>query len=288
MISGAGTLLASESARLASFSESPHADASLLLAHVLECDRAWIVAHGDASLPPAQCARFEDLCRLRATGMPLAYVLGSAGFYGREFAVDARVLVPRPETEHLVDDALAFAARRFPKAGPIAALDVGTGSGAIAVTLSAENERITADATDVSADALAVAHANALAHGVSARCRFHLGELAEPVAGRRFDLVVANLPYVPRDRIPPKPDPLSFEPRRALDGGRDGLDPYRRLMPALPLLAAPGGMILLEASPEQMQALGDAVARVLRDARVEVARDYAGRDRYLRVTAAAA
>ena len=278
-------MLASGSAFLQSVSESPRADASLLLAHVLACDRAWIVAHGDALVSPDQRERFERLCRERATGIPLAYVLGSAGFYGREFAVDARVLVPRPETEHLVDDALAFAARRTAESDSMAALDVGTGSGAVAVTLAAENSKILVDATDASPDALEVARENAAAHGVSTRCRFHLGDLVEPVAGSRFDLIVANLPYVPSDRIPRKPAPLAFEPRLALDGGRDGLELYRRLLPTLPNVLAPGGLVLLEASPEQLQALGDAVARAFPGARVEAARDYAGLDRYLRVSA---
>lgn len=284
----AGSMLASGTALLAPVSDSPHTDASRLLAHVLECDRSWIVAHGDALLSPAHRVRFERLCALRAAGMPLAYVLGSTGFYGREFAVNERVLVPRPETEHLVDEALAFAADRGASNEPLAVLDVGTGSGAIAVTLAAENARIVVDATDASFDALAVARANADAHGVSARCRFHLGNLAEPVAGRRFDLVLANLPYVRSARIPPKPDPLAFEPRMALDGGVDGLDLYRALLPELPRLLAPGGMALLEGSQEHMRLLEGAVVRALPGARVAVAPDYAGRDRYLRVATAAA
>jgi release factor glutamine methyltransferase len=272
---------------LAPVSESARTDACLLLARVLDCERSWIVAHGDAAVTQAQRERFEGLCRARATGMPLAYVLGSAGFYGREFAVDARVLVPRPETEHLVEEALAFAASRNAPGGGIAALDVGTGSGAIAVTLAAENERTIVDATDTSGGAIAVARANAVKLGVSERCRFHLGPFFEPVAERRFDLVVANLPYVPSAQIPAKPNPLAFEPRRALDGGSDGLDAYRGLLPALPGVLAPGGLVLLEAAPGQMPALAAAATQAFRGARVDVARDYGGRDRYLRIEAAA-
>ncbi len=288
MTGAVASLLASGSALLAPVSESARADACLLLARVLDCERAWIVAHGDAVLTPVQCRRFESLCSARATGMPLAYVLGSAGFFGREFGVDARVLVPRPETEHLVEEALAFAAVRNAPAGSVAALDVGTGSGAIAVTLAAENARVVVDATDSSREALAVARANALALGVSARCRFHFGRFAEPLAGRRFDLIVANLPYVPSGEIPAKPDPLGFEPRHALDGGIDGLDAYRGLVPALPALLAPGGLVLLEAGPGQMPALTAAVARGFEGARVDVACDYAGRERYVRVETASA
>lgn len=287
MTAAVGSLLAYGSEMLAPVGETARTDARLLLARVLDCERAWLVAHGDATPTQAQRERFEGLCRARATGMPLAYVLGSAGFYGREFAVDARVLVPRPETEHLVEEALAFAAARDAASGGTAALDVGTGSGAIAVTLAAENEHTIVDATDTSRDAIAVASANARKLGVSARCRFHLGRLAEPVAERRFDVIVANLPYVPSGQIPAKPNPLAFEPRQALDGGVDGLDAYRALLRALPRVLAPGGLVLLEAGPEQVPALADAAARAFRGARVDVARDYGGRDRYVRVETAA-
>ncbi|HKE36511.1 MAG TPA: HemK/PrmC family methyltransferase, partial [Candidatus Baltobacteraceae bacterium] len=136
---------------LAKNGDSPRADAVLLLAHVLGRDRAWVVAHGETFLSKAQSEKFTSLCDVRATGTPLAYILGFAGFYGREFAVNEHVLVPRPETEHLVDAALAFAKARVNPNLPkqfVTALDVGVGSGAIACTIAAENANIFVEGTD--------------------------------------------------------------------------------------------------------------------------------------------
>jgi release factor glutamine methyltransferase len=205
-------------------------------------------------------------------------LLGSVHFYGREFAIDSRVLVPRPETERLVDVTLAFMAHRDHTACRV--LDVGTGSGVLACTLAAEIPSALVDATDRSADALALAAANARALGVGERCRFHLGNLAEPVTGVRYDIVVANLPYVPTADIPPAPDPLAFEPRMALDGGPDGLRHYAALVPALPRLLAPGGIALLEAAPHQMDALRRLAARAFAGAEVAIGRDLAGLERF--------
>ena len=157
-------------------SESPRADALLLLERVLERPRAWIVAHGQDRSAAGDAAQFFDLCERRAAGRPLAYVLGSAGFYGREFVVDESVLVPRPETEHLVDDAIAFI-KAMPRDRAPAVLDLGTGSGAIACTIAAETPA-RVDAVDISAAALEVARENARRLNVADRCRFHL---------RRFD-----------------------------------------------------------------------------------------------------
>jgi release factor glutamine methyltransferase len=262
--------------------DSARADAYLLLARALNCDRAWLLAHGEVLVAPAQAAEFDALCGARATGMPIAYVLGSAGFYGREFAVDARVLVPRPETEHLVDEVLAFVRSRS-DLERIDVLDVGTGSGAIACTIAAECSRAVVDGTDASASAIDVARRNALALGVGERCRFHCGRNVEPVARHSFDVVVANLPYVPSEEIPDSGDALAFEPRAALDGGPDGLDAYRSLLPALPAVLKPDGLALLEAGPAQMPGLVALVNRAIPQAATDIGRDYAGRERYVRI-----
>ncbi len=260
----------------------------LLLARALDCEREWIVAHGEVRAEFAPARRFETLCSLRASGMPMAYVLGLAGFYGREFRVDERVLVPRPETEHLIDEALSFLKPRRSAGMPAAAtvLDVGTGSGAIACTIAAENRDAFVHATDVSAPALEVARINAERLNVAERCRFHLGRFAEPVAGRRFDLVLANLPYVPTRDIPPRPNPIAFEPHEALDGGRDGLDAYREFVPEVPGLLEPGGVAVFEAAPALMPALVALVERTFHARPVEVGHDYAGLARYVRVATA--
>lgn len=226
---------------------SPRADALLLLARALRRRREWIFAHGDAAVSAAEALRFEGWCRARAQGEPLAYLLGDAGFYGRRFAVDPRVLVPRPESEHLIDEVLAYVARTARARAEI--LDVGTGSGALACTLAAELVRAEVWATDRCAGAIAVAGANAARLGVADRCRFFVGDLAAPVAGRRFDAVVANLPYVASQEI--DPTPLRFEPRAALDGGADGLDAYRALIPRAAYSLAPGGALIVEAGQGQ-------------------------------------
>ncbi|MGA8533661.1 MAG: peptide chain release factor N(5)-glutamine methyltransferase [Candidatus Tumulicola sp.] len=282
------TLLRQGIAVLAPSSESPRADAMLLLAHALERDRAWILAHGEAGASKALTRRFEVLCRERATGVPLAYVVGSAGFYGREFAVDRRVLVPRPETEHLVDEALAFLRRRSQdRRGRSTVLDVGVGSGAIACTIAAEHGSAFVEGTDVSPGALEVARFNADRLGVGDRCRFHQGRFAEPVEGRRFELVVANLPYVPSPELPPAPSSTAFEPRQALDGGADGLQAYREFLPVVPQLLEPTFLILFEAAPPQMAGLVRLAKRTFPGATIAVGSDFAGNARYLKLAAAA-
>lgn len=282
-------ILARAIVTLAKSSASPRSDALLLLARVLERDRAWIVAHGEAFLSKPQGDRFMALCEQRAQGRPLAYILGTAGFYGREFVVNEHVLVPRPETEHLVDEAIAFIKARIDPDLPkhvFTVLDVGVGSGAIACTIAAEIVNVLVEGTDTSTAALKVAEHNARRFNVLSRCKFHYGNLAEPVADRRFDVVVANLPYVPTADIPQPPDPVSFEPHEALDGGRDGLDAYRAFLPHAPSLVKPGGLLLLEAAPPVIDDLADLAQRAFpNEMPVLIADDYAGLARYVRVGA---
>lgn len=265
-------------------SETPRSDALLLLARALDCRREWILAHGEAPMNAPAAARFERWCRQRARGVPLAYLVGDAGFYGRTFAVDPRVLVPRPESEHLIDEVLAFVARAARKRVEI--LDVGVGSGALACTLAAELPQADVCGTDRCAGALEVAAANARRLGVARRCALYAGDLATPVAGRRFDAVLANLPYVPSNEIDAAA-PLRFEPRGALDGGPDGLDAYRRFVPAAPALLKPGGLLLLEAAPPQMAGLLELVRAAFAPVKPSVGVDYAGLARYVRLETAA-
>ncbi len=254
-------------------------DAEIVLAYVCGRERAWVRAFDDAEIGDGDVERVRSLCARRRAGEPVAYLMGSAGFYGRTFAVDARVLVPRPETEHLIDDARThLAAFDAPRVA-----DIGTGSGAIACTVAAEVPGVRVDAVDISADALAVARANAGALGVAGRIAWFQGDLLAPLAGRRYDAVLANLPYVPTGEIAPRPDPVSFEPRLALDGGKDGLALYRRMLPALAVALTPGGVAYLEAAPPLMAGLAALARAVLPAARLEVGLDYGGRERYLRV-----
>jgi len=271
---------------LAKGGDSPRTDATLLLAHVLGRDRAWVVAHGETFLSAPQSAKFTSLCDVRARGTPLAYILGFAGFYGREFAVNEHVLVPRPETEHIVDEALAFVKTRVNPSLPkhfVTALDVGVGSGAIACTIAAENANVFVEGTDTSLEALKVAEHNARRLNVIARCRFHYGDLAMPVGNRTFDVVVANLPYVPSADLPDPPEPSGYEPRKALDGGADGLDAYRKFLPAAPALLRPGGLMVLEAAPPTIDGLALLVGQAFPRIDFEVGEDYAGLARYLKL-----
>ncbi len=253
--------------------EGPACDARRLLAHALAVapDRLTLV-QGEA-VPPAAAARFRALVAERCRRRPLSHLVGSREFYGRAFKVTPAVLDPRPETECLIESALAAPFARL--------IDLGTGSGAIAVTLLAERPAATGLAVDISPGALAVAAENARRHGVAARLDLLRSDWWERVTGR-FDLVVANPPYVATAEIASlAPEVRLHEPRLALDGGADGLAPYRAILAGLGRHLAPGGRVLVEIGPEQ----GAAVAALFRAAGladVAVLPDLDGRDRVVR------
>ncbi len=282
-----GATLGAARRRLRAVSASPQREAELLLAAVLTCDRAMLVAHPERKLAAGDATRFERLVTRRAHGEPVAYLVGEAGFYGRTFAVTPDVLIPRPETELVIEAALADLrsraragrVRRSPKR-VLRVCDVGTGSGAIAITLALEVPDAEVWATDLSAAALALARRNAKHLGASVR--FRRGDRLAPLRTRGpFDCIVANLPYVPSDAIPQKPDPVGFEPVLAVDGGPDGLALYRRLLAQLPEVAAPGASGFLEAAPPTLAALAELVAGALPTAHLEIGEDYAQLERYL-------
>lgn len=255
-------------------------DAVFLLAHAGGVSRQEMIAHRERELTPEAAERFETLVAQRATGVPLAYVTGEAGFYGRMFAVDPRVLVPRPETELAVE----WAVRHLRAIGRAAgtAADVGTGSGAIAVTLACELPELNVYASDASQQALAVARGNAARNDVFQHVTFLHGDVSVPLLPYApFDCVVANLPYVPSAECAQAPDPVAFEPLEARDGGADGLALYRRLVPDLPALIAPRGIAVLEAAPANARALEALVRAALPRAGVETIRDYADLDRFV-------
>jgi release factor glutamine methyltransferase len=269
-------------ARLRNAASAP-ADAARLLETTLGRDAAWLLAHDRDELQMADLERYEQALTRRQTGEPLAYIAGHAGFFGRAFDATPDVLVPRPESEGLVDLALAFLRARA-KPGP-RICDVGTGSGVIAITLACELLAARCTATDSSPSALAIARRNAARHGVADRIDFVLCDVLPPGAPRAsFDCIVANLPYVRTGDLPPAPDPTSFEPRQALDGGPDGLSVYRRLFePALSALARPG-LLLMEAGPDTAEPLaGLATLAFSADATVDIHRDYAGHERIVAV-----
>ena len=273
---------------LAKNSESPRTDAQLLLGFVAGKEKEWVLAHGEAFLSKAQSEKFDALCAERAKGVPMAYILGFSGFYGREFAVNDKVLVPRPETEHLVDEALAYVKDRVGQLMPkqfVTVLDVGVGSGAIAVTIAAEVAQAFVEGTDIAMAALKIAEHNAKRFNVVQRCKFFHGDLATPLLERSYDVVIANLPYIPSADLPKPPEAAGFEPKGALDGGPDGLDHYRRFMPQARRLVKPGGLLLLEAAPPVMDGLTVVVHEAFRMADITLGEDYGGRLRYVKVKA---
>jgi release factor glutamine methyltransferase len=257
--------------------DSARFDAARLLSWILERDAAWLLAHPEASVSASQRERIDAAIARRAVGEPVAYITGSSGFFGRPFAVDARVLVPRPETEAVVEAALA-SVRAAKDSGRARICDVGTGSGAIAVSLACELPGAEVTAVDISESALAVARANARTHGVAPRIRFVCGDGLRS-AGERFTCVVANLPYVRTAELAAAPDPTSFEPRAALDGGPDGLDLYRALLDDARRALEPEGTLVMEAGPDTVPELARLTRAALVGRSVEVVVDYAGHDR---------
>lgn len=223
-----------------------------------EVNQAWLIAHDDEMLAPSTAAAFRDSIERRCAGEPIQYISGEAEFYGLPFAVDRDVLIPRPETEHLVEKTIGLA-QELREAGMISEpriVDVGTGSGAIAVALAHALPLAEITATEISPAALAVAKANATRNGVAERVRFLAGDLLEPAAGETFDFVVSNPPYVAeRERATLDVEVRDYEPGQALFAGEDGLDVYRRLVPEAFSVLKAGGFLLLEIGSGQQEAM---------------------------------
>ncbi|HEX6152190.1 MAG TPA: peptide chain release factor N(5)-glutamine methyltransferase [Solirubrobacterales bacterium] len=253
--------------------EDPRLDAELLLAEATGWSRATLVADPAVEVPPPAARRFGELVRRRLRREPVAYVLGRKGFRNLELTVDGRVLIPRPETELLVELAL--------EVEPRSVLDVGTGSGAIALAVADELPGCAVTATDTSPGALAVARANAERLGLTERVRFLEGTLPE---GEGFDLVLANLPYVDeRDWPSLQPEVTRWEPREALLAGPDGLDAYRFFLPECGrALTRYPGQSSTTLAVEVGEGQAPAVAELMREAgfaQIETRRDLAGIER---------
>jgi release factor glutamine methyltransferase len=248
-------------------------DARVLVGEALRLDMAGLVAAGRQAVGGEEAAAAMGFVERRAAGEPVARILGRREFFGREFRLSAETLVPRPETEEVVEAALAELRGRR----EAVVVDVGTGTGAILVTLLAEHSGLRGIATDISADALSTARRNAAAHGVADRAAFVLGSYLDALGGP-FDLVVANPPYIASGEIAGlQHEVRGFDPRPALDGGEDGLDAYRAILARAPTALARGGALVLEIGHDQ----GPAVAGLASDAgfSAEVRRDLGGRDR---------
>lgn len=294
-----GELLAAATERLrGSGSETPRLDAELLLGHAIGTDRTTLIAHPEASVGPEANARLDLALERRSRGEPVAYIRELKEFFGLAFVVDARALIPRPETERLVEAAMAEVIARLAvrKSGspPIAIADVGTGSGAVAVALAVAlaRRRVRLDedvrilATDVSPAALDLARENAVGHAVADGISFMEADLLPPLLpdDARLDVIAANLPYVRSDAIAGLPVATSFEPRLALDGGVDGLAVIGRALELLPDLLAEDGVALFEIGGDQGDSCAAAVSASLPGWQSGVERDLAGLPRVLRVS----
>lgn len=237
-------------------------DAQAIITHLLGVDRAYLVANPTRVLTESEDARVDLMVAQRSLGHPVAYLTGRREFWSRDFVVGPEVLIPRPETETLVEAVLGVtpaAASAAPGRGPISVLDLGTGSGAIAVTLACERPGLEVTATDHSEAALAIARANALTHG--RRIEFLAGAWYSPVAGRRFDLIASNPPYVAAGDPHLGEGDLRFEPAKALtDGSADGLDSIRAIVSGAPGHLNPGGWLLLEHGHDQASAVRELLA----------------------------
>ncbi|MHB0871394.1 MAG: peptide chain release factor N(5)-glutamine methyltransferase [Chloroflexota bacterium] len=263
---------------------SPQDEARLLMAETLGSSRAWVIAHPEAEVPPDRRLTFLSYVARRAAHEPEAYIVGRREFYGLEFEVGPAVLIPRPETELLVDHALASADLLLAAKGrELLAVELGTGSGAVAIVLAMRRPGLRVVAVEESEAALSMARANATLHNVADRIEFREGDLLDGVR-ERIDLLVANLPYIPTGEIDSlMPDVRDYEPREALDGGPDGTAVIRRaLEQAVDLVDRPASL-LFEIGDGQGDRL-TAVARGLYpNAAVQILRDYAGLERILSI-----
>ena len=244
-------------------------EARVLLRHVLRCDEAYLIAHGDDDLPAAQAADFGRLIARRAGGEPVAYLTGSRDFYGREFVVTPAVLIPRPDTELLIELAL----QRLPANGG-QVLDLGTGSGCIGVTIAAERPQAQVTLVDASANALDDARVNAHRHAV-ANTALLCSDWFATLGDARYDLIVSNPPYIAAGDAHLQQGDLRFEPQSALAAGADGLDDIRRIVAEAPSHLLSGGWLLCEHGHDQ----ADACTELLQQAgfkEVFSARDLAG------------
>ncbi len=261
--------------------ENPRLDAEVLLGAVLGKDRMYLYVHFDEPLEPAELARYRSHVRERAGHVPLAYVLGRREFMGLDFRVTRDTLIPRPDTELLVQCAVDFLRARAAEGGDEHSIaDIGTGTGAIALSVLHYTEGTRADAVDISPAAAEVARENAERLGLAERIEVHVGDLTAPLAGHSYDVILSNPPYIPTADISGlMPEVRSYEPHLALDGGRDGLTIYRRLAADAPALLRDGGMIAVEVGIDEARDVAALMEAHPRIVRTEIHKDLGGIER---------
>lgn len=255
--------------------ESPRLDAEVLLGHILGRERIYLYVHFDEPLEPAELARYREAIKQRVQRVPVAYIIGEKEFMGLTFKVTEDTLVPRPDTEILVQAAIERLRASGEEAPRFA--DIGTGTGAICLSVLHFLPKAQADTVDISPAARAVAEENAAALEVANRVTFHTGDLLTPLAGS-YDAILSNPPYIPDDDIAAlAPEVRLKEPRTALAGGKDGLDFYRRLTADAPALLKDGGFLAVEVGIHQAAPVAALAAPAF--SRTEILKDYAGIER---------
>ncbi|PLR76812.1 peptide chain release factor N(5)-glutamine methyltransferase [Bacillus sp. V3-13] len=254
--------------------------AELLLRHYTGMDRAGLLASLHSALPDETMRSFQEAVALHVKGMPVQYIIGSEDFYGRTFQVNEHVLIPRPETEELVFEAIKRIRSLFNQEDRLEVVDAGTGTGAIAITIKLELPALKVTASDISAEALNVAKTNA--RNLGADLRFIHGDLLKPFieAGQKFDVILSNPPYIPfRDMDGMSEVVKDHEPHLALFAGDDGLDIYRRFMTELPLVVKDKALIGFEIGAGQSEDVSALLKQTFSDADVDVVYDINGKDR---------
>jgi release factor glutamine methyltransferase len=258
--------------------------AELLLLHLLGRDRTWLYAHPDEAINENDLAEYDSLLNRRAEGVPVQYLTGKQEFWGLEFEINPSVLIPRPETEHLIEVALERLGRR--RNDPLLIADVGTGSGCVAIALAREFPAAEIVATDISAAALEVAGRNTVRHGVQSRVELVLANLLTPYAksasAEHFDLIVSNPPYIGRsEQADLQREVVEHEPHQALFAGEHGLDVYPQLIAQAAVLLKPGGVLALELGHGQSERVRAMIAADRRWTVVGISNDLAGIPRVL-------
>jgi len=265
--------------RFQSHSETAALDARVLLAEVTGKSTSWLSTHPEDPLTNKQREELERFAQRLEAGEPLPYITGHWEFFGLDFIVSPAVLIPRPETELLIEHAIAWLSanpsKRF-------AVDVGTGSGIIAVCLASRVHDLYLTAIDVSSQALTIARLNAASHGVDNRITFIEADLLEGIEAT-FDLICANLPYIPTGTLK-ELDVYKHEPSLALDGGPDGMGIIRRLLEQSVEKLAPGGLLLLEIESSLGEQALELARNAFPEAEINLRKDYAGRDRLISIS----
>lgn len=266
---------------------SAHLDAEVILSYILKKPKGYLLAHPEKKLSASQIKKFNFLMAQRQRGIPIPYLTHSKEFYGLDFFIDKRVMIPRPETELLIEEVVKYTRLIYHKLyaishKPITIADIGTGSGCIAIALAKYLPKVKIYATDISEKALAVAKINAKRQKVLNRIKFLKGDLLTPLCKGRacsrpttIDLLVANLPYLAQDELANVP----HEPRQALDGGKLGLEIIEKLLVQASQLLKPTARIFLEISPNQTKALEYIIEQQMPDRKIVFKKDLAGRER---------